>query len=228
VRRWSVLGALTCVVLGLVGCGSHVPRAHGNRNVVLLADCSESTKTFRDDWIEQMANATFGALEAGKRISIDCVDGAPLTTMTFPITVDGSVVPTAYQGNATLVERYHRAETSAVERKLKEMFAAPHQRGSALLEGLEASIRRRPASVRLWTDALIIQLDEGIDVNRTPTPSELHEIVATWEPRLAGLRGVPVEIIGGGRGARRAASARYAHEVFAAVLAAAGVPFTWS
>jgi len=211
-------------VVALAGCAEEGQgQAASRRNAVLLVDCSGSTAAFRSTWIPEVIGATAQALNRRQLVWIDCIDGSPLATARFVLRLDGRNIPSAYEGNEVLADEFNRARAASLRPKLEQLFAGTRRaRGSGILDGLEAAGGLRPAQVVLWTDGLVIQAENRIDLNKPLSPASERGIVDTWAPRLAGLRGAQVTIVGVGTGAHSALSARQVRRLFPELLSKAG------
>ncbi len=233
-RRRVLLVACALAAATVGGCDEDRDAGRGvveepRRDVVLLVDCSGSTAPFRAQWIPQIVRWAATALEAEQRVSIDCVDGAPLTSMRFELQRDGRDIPPQYDGNASQEERFHVAQALGLRAPLTaELARRGANPGSALLEALEVAADLNPREIRFWTDGLVIQLGDGIDFTRALTEDEREQLVRTWGERLERLRGVPVTVYGVGTGGPTSDRVRRARETLDAIAAQADIQLTWS
>src|SRR4051794_34174426 len=78
------------------GAGSVLDGVAVSGGVVGLPDCSGSTAEYRQEWLDQLVKLAQNTMLRGERLAVDCIDGAPLATTTFPIDEDGGEVPAAY------------------------------------------------------------------------------------------------------------------------------------
>lgn len=205
----------------LAGCGSAGASSAHQPTTVLIADCSGSTIPFRGAWESQVENAAAEAVLRHDMLWIDCIDGEPLSTTTFAINIDGSRVPEALRSNPTIARRYLLRVASSLQPRIAQLLGSTQrQHGSGLLDALEVVAGLRPTTLIFWTDGLLIQ--DGVNLNDPQPPGALDQLAREWGARLGGLRGTEVTIVGLGRDAHDAASARRARRLLPAVLRAAG------
>lgn len=225
----------TVVALTLGGCGTSatggssntvavapattdakLPPLRGPRRVVwVMADCYSFQQYLPQYEPDMLAVAERVAAAKGKLL-MTCTDGQPLTT-TRIMSVDFGMAPPGVT-DPDLISRINRARAAGLDPTIKSIIRQQKTvAGSGQLEGLEVAGRPNVAAIYYWTDAEVREAHGGFDIRRA-TDSAINAETSLWSPRLLGLKGVTVTIIGAGKGAQNAAEVRQSRQLFEGLI----------
>lgn len=99
--------------------------------------------------------------------------------------------------------------------------------GSGQLQGLAlAAATSGVSEVYMWSDGVVNEPANNFDLT-TASAQELNAEIAQWKPKLTGLKGMTVVVVGAGRGAHRLITAERAHQLFQAVVEGNGGTLVW-
>lgn len=199
---------------------------HVGRNVpvvFLLFDCS-GFRRIAPEFEPDLVKVAEDAARHRQKLEFACVDGTPLTTARV-LTVDFSRLPGA-DVNPEVADvddetfqqvNLARAQSLRPEFHLRIMHGRETV-GSGLLEGLVLPAQQaNVVRIVFWTDAEVRDPDDGFNLP-TATPAEMRAEVRRWIPRLRGLAGRTVVVVGAGRGAQTQATALKAKRLFTALI----------
>ncbi len=159
-----------------------------------------------------------------------CFDGAPMRMLVWNPQIDFGEIPPTLSGNPGLANRFNQARALGLRRSLDAMIRTTPTRmpGSGQLEALElASLTAGVGRVYLFSDAEIHEA--GAPSMNTATPAMIQQAVNVWVPRLRGLKGVQLMVIGVGRGVHNAAAVRNAELLFRTIAKNVGVAsYSWN
>lgn len=233
IRGNLVLMALTVAVM-LGGCGrteeARNTTATGQGRVTWeLFDCS-GFRRFAADYVPDLLTVAkhVAAQDPPGKLAFACVDGQPLTNARVT-TVDFGTRPQGADLDPGIVADLNRAKAEGLKTDFEARIkAGRHDDGSGLLQGLKfAADQPGLARVYFWTDGEVRDREGGFNLP-TATAPEIEAQVKHWAPRLAGLRGVQVVLVGGGRGAQNQETALKAEQLFRALLKAVGGELVWT
>lgn len=235
--RAMLAASVLALVLALAGCGGRPATppagtlqerdlAAAGRTTVLFVDGSASFRRYAADYEPEVMAITETVAGRGGRVLACVVDGQPLTTARITST-DFSQVPVGGSDPA-IRQRFNQAKALGLTRTLEHLVRRPSSvSGSGQLEALElAADTPALTAVIFWTDAIVNQLD-GFSVARA-SDAQIERQVRRWAPRLAGLRGRTVVLVGVGRGTGHAGAVMRAKRLFAGLSAAAGFRLYWA
>lgn len=157
------------------------------------------------------------------KLRFACVDGKPLISTqihTFDFThIPGSENDPDLQGDPQTLHDTNVARAMGLGPTLVSIIKNGREFvGSGLLEGLTFPANEPDVTkVYYWTDGEVRDPADGFNLP-TATPEQTRSEIGRWIPRLRGLRGKTVIIIGGGRGAQTEATATKAHDLFQAII----------
>jgi hypothetical protein len=196
-------GALS---LGLSGCGDEGAAGNSAGEVfVSWGDITDSTTRSRGDFLEDMVAFAERAAQEEALFYADVFGGVPTKTTKWPVQVDFSE-PIRGAGGNDVLERDAREDRAEALRPMFERLLATDAGapGSPLLEVLAITAefaqqhRGLVLHVALFTDGGLIM--DGADVRDGLSAATRKRLVARWAPRLRGLAGAHVYVIGVGRG----------------------------
>jgi hypothetical protein len=234
-RPIATLLLVTVVAALLSACGNeqadHEDAFRNSHPVdLLIPDCSASFRQTSKQLVPEMVTVTLDSARQKRVLWAGCFAGAPLRTLAWKPKIDFGDLPDSLNDNPTFVEHFNEARALGLRRKLAAMVRHTPRRapGSGQLEALElASQTKGVGRVFLFTDALIVE-PEGLDL-RTATPSDIHQAISLWAPRLTGLRGVELMLVGVGYGANNSRSVRNAARLFSGLAHRVGAgSFSWT
>lgn len=225
----AVAAAVCCVA---VGCGggdeTGAGDSAGGRLDLLIADCSKSFRASSERLLPAMVTIAADSAEQDRALWAGCFAEAPLRTLVWDPKVDFGVLPKGV--NPSVADRVNVARALGMEPKLLEMIreTPDSDGGSGQLEALEvASETEDLGRLFLFTDAAIHQ-DHVPDMT-TATPAEIRDTIEVWAPRLRGLRGVHLVLVGVGFGVHNSASVRNAKLLFHGLADRVGAAsFKWT
>lgn len=192
----------------------------------MTSDCSGFGK-YAPDYLDDMV-AVAGEVSAGPnpgKIVATCLDGSPLRTARMT-TVDFAVVPDGLSPSDRT--KFNEARVAGLRHTFAKLISEKEVvSGSGLLEGLEV-LAHEPGvtAIYMWTDGVVNQID-GIDITRA-TPAEIRQTAQRWIPRVKKLAGIPVYVIGVGRGVSTTSTVRKSHRLFARIVDGAGGRLVWA
>ena len=231
-------GCLTALVLALSACGEPVavaPPAVGTiqnselaaagGTTFLLVDGS-SFRRFAADYEGEMAAVTQVVAAQRGRVLASVADGQPLTTARI-LSADFAAAPPGGSDPA-LLARFNQAKATGISRRLKRLMRSSQTvKGSGQLEALAVAANTPSLhAVVFWTDAVV---NEAGGFNATSASrSDVSSQIRLWAPRLRGLQGRTVVLLGVGRGVHRSETVRLARVLFAGLARAAGFRLRWA
>jgi hypothetical protein len=229
-----VAAVLCCALLsGCGGSGEETAKASetANRRLdLLIADCSDSFRESSLRLIPEMVEIALDSAEKRNVLWSSCFAGAPLRTMVWDPKRDFGQTGEGYHYNDEILDRLNLAMALGLRGKLRTMVLETPDTvpGSGQLEALEvASEAPNVGRVFLLTDAAIHE-PEVPELN-TASRAELRETVDLWAPRLRGLRGVELTMLGAGYGVHNSASVRAGRFLFRSLAAQVGTAsFGWT
>jgi hypothetical protein len=198
------------------GCGEAPPTAgRGGGSVDLLfGDCS-SFRRYTQEFVPEMLAVAVNSARVRHVLWAACFDGAPMRTLEWSAKVDFGDLPKEVRHNPRLADQYNLARALGLRRQLYAMVANTPERapGSGQLEALEVAAQTPGlARVFMWTDGAINEVD-GVKL-KTATRTQLEQTVLRWAPRLRGLSGADLHLIGVGRGTQSTSVVRNAEILF--------------
>jgi hypothetical protein len=235
--RRSIACGLAGLTLALAGCGAQpvTPSAIGSladralaasgRTTFLLVDGS-SFRRFAPDYRADMT-AVIGDVAARRgRVLAAIADGQPLTTARI-LTADFDAAPIG-ASDPSVAARFHQAKAIGLAGRLTRLVRNGQVvRGSGQLEALAVAANTPSLrTVVFWTDAVVNEPD-GFTVTGA-TRQDVDRQVRRWAPRLRGLHGRTVVLLGVGRGVHRRATVERAHRLFAGLARAAHFRLFWA
>lgn len=222
----AFLVSLAVAALALSGCGGG--RATNSspasaRRVVLEWDATGATSRIASYRTELKNEVVHVAAEHGDLFAV-VLDGQPLTTSSVTARNFAEAPPDGIEPNhaneALAAGFAHDFITSFTP---QETVA-----GSGQLQGLMLAAQTpHVGEVVLWSDGVVNEPADGFDLSAASVP-ELNAEIARWKPKLAGLRGVTVVIVGVGRGVHRIATVERAHRLFSALVEGNGGRLVWT
>ena len=232
-----LLAAILMTVV-LAGCGS--PQSNADRQAaaflsahrldLLFADCSGSYRQASESFVPTMVEIAQNTAQARRILWAGCFDGAPMRMLVWNPQVDFGEIPSTLSGNPGLTNRFNQARALGLRGPLDTTIRTTPTRvpGSGQLEALElASLTSGVGRVYLFSDAEIHEA--GVPSMNTATPAQIAQTVKLWVPRLRGLKGVQLLLIGVGRGVHNAAAVRNAELLFRTIANDVGVAsYSWS
>lgn len=227
----ALLGVAAAAVL-LSGCGaaSRGAATQPPRLDLLIPDCSASFRESSKRLLPEMVEIARDSAARRRVLWAGCFAGAPLRTLAWSPKVDFGELPQGVDPGSPLADRLNQARAIGLQPKLKKIVEDTRaaEPGSGQLEALEmASQTRGVGRVFLFTDAEINE-PEAPDLS-TATPSEIKRTIDLWAPRLRGLNGVELLLIGVGYGAHNSASVRAGRMLFAGLAKRVGTAsFQWT
>ena len=193
---------------------------------VVFGDCS-SFRRYTKVFVPEMVRVATDSARRRRAVWAACFDGAPLRTLRWAPKVDFGETPPNLSGPQ--VERLNLARALGLRPRLAAMADTPEKvGGSGQLEALEVAAQTAGVG-RVWmfTDAVINEVD-GISL-RTATLTEIRDTIRRWTPRLRGLAGVQLALVGVGLGTHDSQEVRNALALFRGLAAAVGTrSFSWS
>ncbi len=229
-RRLCVFLALALACAALGGCGGGDRDPASAKIDLLIADCSAS---FRESSLRLLPEMVAIAQDSAAREDVlwsGCFAGAPLRTLRWDPREDFGEYPPGVEPGTPFAANLNQARAIGMRRKLRSMVVATKaaEPGSGQLEALEvASQTPGVARVFFLTDAAIHE-PEVPELN-TASVADLRRTVKLWAPRLRGLNGVQLTMIGVGYGEHNSASVRAGRVLFRGLAAHIGVAsFTWT
>jgi hypothetical protein len=230
----SLILVVLTVTLGGCGGGGKTTGEQAflasHRVDALLGDCSASFRQTSERLLPEMVAVALNSASQRRVLWAGCFAGAPLRTLAWNPKVDFDDLPSSVSGSPAIAERLNEARALGLRRRLAMMVRkTPRQApGSGQLEALElAGQTPEIGRVFLFTDALIVE-PEGISLS-TATAVQIRQTIDRWAPRLRGLRGVQLTLIGVGYGAHNSRSVRNAEQLFRGLARRVGVAsFSWT
>jgi hypothetical protein len=236
-KRGVAFVLLCCLALcaTVAGCGSSQRSSRqafleSHRLDLLMPDCSASFRQASERLVPEMVAVAQNSASQKRILWAGCFAGAPLRTLIWNPKVDFGELPSAVSNSAQLAERLNEARALGLKRKLEAMVRHTPLRapGSGQLEALEvASQTADVGRVIMYTDAEINE-PQGVSLSKA-TPAEIRQAIQLWAPRMKGLRGVQLMLVGVGYGAHNSTSVRNAEMLFRGLAKRVGMSsFSWS
>jgi hypothetical protein len=217
------------VCLGLATCGTTEEKA--DRPVdVLLADCSASFRASSLRLLPEMVSIAQDSAAKEHVLWAGCFAGGPLRKLRWKVRVDfGEYAPGIHPGTP-LAENVNQARALGLRGRLRKLILNTKQtvKGSGQLEALEVAAQAPSLSrVFLFSDAAIHEPE--VPELFTASEAEIRQAVAHWAPRLSGLRGKRLVMIGVGLGEHNSKSVRAGRMLFGLLAERIGMAgFTWT
>lgn len=231
-----MIGCFVALVLALGGCGGRpvappvnaLPDralAASGRTTFELVDGS-SFRRFAADYQAEMSAVTGLVAAHGGRVLAAVADGQPLTTARI-VTADFGRRSVAMDDPA-VIERFNQAKAIGLTGRLKRLLRRGEAvSGSGQLEALAVAANTPSLrSVVFWTDGIVNEPD-GFNLTRASAGETAAEM-RRWVPRLRGLRGRTVVMLGVGRGVHRAETVERAQRLLAGLAHADHFRLFWA
>ncbi len=219
VMHWKSLTVAGAVSLTLAACGTTTTtnNAASVQPTKIVVEWDGSGFNRFANLYKEEVTAVMQELAAQKdEVMTTVLDGQPITTAGF-ITINF-----ADSLHKEEVEKEQEPETKqAIAAGLVKTLIANAKevvRGSGQLQGLELAAET-PGVTRIyqWTDGVINEPANRFSLTGA-TESQVTAEIRQWQPRLTGLRGKTVMIIGVGRGVNQVTTVERAHRLFRAVV----------
>lgn len=234
--RTMIIGCLAIAACGVLlgGCGGDedaTAAKQPDRNLdLVVADCSDSFRESSLRLIPEMIQIAVDSAEERNVLWAGCFAGAPLRTLIWEPKVDFGQTSEKFHISDEVVDRVNQAQALGLKRKLRTMVEDTPATvpGSGQLEALEvASEAPNVGRIFFLTDAAIHE-PEVPELNEA-TETELRQAANRWAPRLHGLKGVELTMLGAGYGVHNSASVRHARFLFRELAKEVGTAsFSWT
>lgn len=223
--------AVLCATWAVSGCGStsNPPTTKADRQLetrpldLLLPDCSPSFRAALPGFRDATQRIVLDSASRSRTLWMACFDGSPLRSVDFDPKVDFADLTDSVSGSETLAARFTEARALGTLKNIEKAIAATENqvKGSGQLEALEMAAKTPDTGrVFLVTDLLSHEAD-GLNL-ATVSKVDIQQTVKRWLPRLRGLRGVQVFVIGAGLGAGSSEAVRNAEQLFTTLITQAG------
>lgn len=221
--------ALTLTILALAGCGGGGDSARREVDL-LLPDCSASFHASSLRLLPEMVAIARDSAARGHVLWVGCFAGAPLRKLRWRLRVDFGELPPGVEAGTPLAESFVQARALGLRGRIRRLILATRQTapGSGQLEALEVASQAPDLKrVFLFSDAAVHE-PEVPELNLA-SDAEIGAAVDRWSPRLRGLRGVELAMIGVGYGVHNSASVRAGRMLFGQLADRVGTAsFAWT
>jgi hypothetical protein len=176
---------------------------------------------------QEEVTAVMQELAAREDQVLTCVlDGQPITTANITTTDFGASL------QKEEVEKEEESETKqAIAAGLAKTLMTHAKEivpGSGQLQGLEMATNTPDVSrIYQWTDGIVNEPDNHFSLT-SATESQITAEIRQWQPRLTGLKGKTVVIVGVGRGVNQVITVERAHRLFRALVEGNGGHLIWT
>lgn len=221
--RFLLVG-LAAVGLALSGCGAgqSSDSPHPSRRIMIEWDATGATNRIAGYRSELKNELVHDAVERDY-VFAAVLDGQPVTTASV-VAHDFAQPPPETEGEEAAEDDAAFAEGFA--HNLAASAGRETVTGSGQLQGLLVAVHTPGiGEVFLWSDGVVNE--PGFDLS-TASDAELDAEIARWKPKLVGLRGVTVVVVGVGRGVGKVATVERAHRLFFAIVNGNGGHLVWT
>jgi hypothetical protein len=212
--------------LALSGCGAAKPNDPPSaRRTILEWDATGTTSRLPGYRTELKGEIVHVAAERGDLFAA-VLDGQPVTTANIE-THNFAQAPPEIEGDE--VAEADEAFAEGFAHNFIASFASGETvSGSGQLQGLLLAAHTPDvAEVIVWTDGVVNEPSDGFDLS-TASVAGLNAEIARWKPKLVGLHGVTVVLIGVGRGVHHVITVERAHRLFDALVGDNGGHLVWT
>lgn len=221
--------AAVLAVLACTGCGEGEAPSSGKLDL-LIADCSVSFRASSMRLLPEMVAIARDSAAKERVLWSGCFAGAPLRKLRWKVREDFGEYPDGVNAGTPLADSFNQARAIGMRKELEAMVVNTKQSvgGSGQLEALEvASEAPELGRVFLFTDAAIHQ--PQVPELYTASPADIRETAELWAPRLRGLQGVELIMLGVGYGVHNSKSVRAARMLFRELAKRVGAAsFEWT
>jgi hypothetical protein len=223
VSRFLLVGlAIVALALGGCGAGQSNDPPHQARRTMFEWDATGATNQIASYRTELKSELVHAAAEHDDVFAV-ALDGQPITTASINAH-DFAQPPPEAEG-----EEVAEADDAFAEGMAHDLVASATREtvaGSGQLQGLLVAAHTPGiGEVILWSDGVVNE--QGFDLSAA-SGAEVSAEIALWKPKLAGLRGVTVQVVGVGRGVHLVATVERAHELFSALVNGNGGHLAWT
>lgn len=198
--------AFACILIG--GCGSSGDQT-SRRLDLLIADCSISFRESSLKLLPQMVTIAKDSAAKEHVLWSGCFAGAPLRTLSWKPRRDFGEYPPGINPGTPLADNFNQARAIGLRKELRWMVinTKATEPGSGQLEALEVAAQTpNVARVFFLTDAAIHEPE--VPELYTASMGDLRRTIDLWAPRLRGLHGIELIMIGVGYGEHNSKSVR--------------------
>jgi len=227
--HWKSLVAAVAVSLMLAACGTTTTTnnvTHPNPTKVVVEWDGSGFSRFANLYKEEVTAVIQKLAAQEDEVLTSVLDGQPITTGSFTTTNFADSL------QKEEVEKEEEPETKqAIAAGLAKTLIARAKEivpGSGQLQGLELAANT-PGVARIyqWTDGVVNEPSNHFSLTGA-SESQVTAEIRQWQPRLRGLKGKTVVIIGVGRGVNQVTAVERAHRLFRALVEGNGGQLTWT
>jgi hypothetical protein len=196
---------------------------------LVLPDCSHSFRRASERLIPEMIAVALDSAADRRRLWAACFAGSPLRHLRWTVQIDFGRLPRTATRNPAMADRINQARALGLQSKFEKIIHTTPRKapGSGQLEALELAAQTAGVDrVFMFTDARIFE--PGGVVVGSLSRAGVEGTVDRWAPRLQGLGGVELVIVGGGLGAPSARAVRNARALFSRLAERVDAPLQWA
>ncbi len=219
-----LLVGLAAVGLALSGCGAGQSSdpPHPSRRIMIEWDATGATNRITG-YREELKNELVNDAAEHDYVFAAVLDGQPVTTASI-VAHDFAQPPPDTEGEEAAEDNASYAE--GVAHNLVTSAGRETVAGSGQLQGLLVAARTPGVGeVVLFSDGIVNE--PNFDLS-TADGLTLNTEIKRWKPKLVGLRGVTVVVVGVGREVGKIVTVERAHRLFAALVDGNGGHLVWT